>query len=279
MTSFDVSKATAYLVSLLDEDKDICFEDNGTYSGRYWTASDNMLAFKAFDLVQDSTRRDQIYNSLSAVEIECSCGTHNASMNHHHDVIVWGNNTEIYDPPRVSNCWLIDTETTRWTHSTTTCPPGTTTTGVFHEDHCTGDSMTSYDSTAIGCGAADLCFLEAINYKNKGNSGKAEALYDIGHDKWDGNGYNDRAHAINRVSETPYNKYDTFKIALDMIASWRVNAEEPENFNTLDGKIAAQQDGTTGGVHSTYIAAQNQIGSANCETTALAIIAYKRLGY
>jgi hypothetical protein len=281
MPSFNISAATAYLANTLyNSTLNLCREDNGAFSGRFWTASDNMLAFRAFALAGNSTLSNAIYNRLHGITINCTCippNGHDGSLNHQHDVVVWSGPpaVTIYDPPRVKNCWSV----TGSSASQVPCPPDTTTSGTFHEDHCTGSSISNYASTATGCGYADLCFLEAINYNNQGNSSKAQSLYGIGHNKWDGNGYNDSAHVCNTFGQTPYNKYATFKLALDMIASWKVYGTQPNNFSTLDGKIAAQQDATTGGVHSSYTASQNQVGSANCETTSLGIIAYKLLGY
>jgi hypothetical protein len=186
-------------------------------------------------------------------------------MNHLHDPIVHANAT-IYDPPRTRDCYSIDTS--NWTASSTICPNSSPSSGVFHEDHCLGDEFRDYAYDGFGKGYADLCFLEAISYKNKGNNAKAKWLYQTGRKKWDSTkkGFNDAP------ASSGY--FDAYKLALCIIASKKVNGGPPDIYSDLDAKLAEQQ-GPDGGISSRYTASLSRQGSENCETTAMTIIAYK----
>jgi hypothetical protein len=244
----------------------LCREDPGKFSERYWTCSDNMLAYHAFHLMGDTAHRDAIYNRLHGITIRCTCvANHDAAMNHLHDPVVHAGAT-IYDPPRKKDCYSIDTS--NWRAFSTTCPKSSPSSGVFHEDHCLGDEFTDYAKGGFGKGYADLCFLEAISYKNQGNISKANSLYQTGRNKWDSTekGFNDASYASSG--------YDAYKLALCIIASKKVNCALPDIYSDLDAKLAEQQ-GADGGISSTYTASANRQGSENCETTAMTIIAYR----
>jgi hypothetical protein len=245
----------------------LCREDPGEFSGRYWTCSDNMLAYRAFHLMGDVTYRDAIYNRLHSITIPCRCvANHDAAMNHLHDPIVHAGAT-IYDPPRSRDCYSINTS--NWTASSTICPDSSPSSGVFHEDHCLGAEIPDYACQGFGKGYADLCFLEAISYSNQGNRSKANSLYQTGRNKWDSTkkGFNDKRYASSGY-------FDTYKLALCIIASKKVNCALPDIYSDLDARLAEQQ-GPDGGISSTYSASANRLGSENCETTAMTIIAYR----
>lgn len=62
--------------------------------------------------------------------------------------------------------------------------------------------------------------------------------------------------------------------ASDEEPSKKVNGGLPDIYSDLEAKLTAQQ-GSDGGISSTYTASTNRVGSENCETTAMTIIAYK----
>jgi len=97
----------------------------------------------------------------------------------------------------------------------------------------------------------------------------ASSLYQVGRNKWESTykGFNDRSFATSGY-------YDTFKLALCIIASKKVNGANPDIFTDIDAKITAQQ-GSDGGIASRYTRTANRQGSENCETTALTIVAYR----
>jgi hypothetical protein len=246
----------------------LCREDLGSYSERYWTCSDNMLACRAFELMGELTYKELIQKRLQSIMIPC-VAEHDSTTNHFHDPII--TKTSLVDPPCDSDCYVIDTS--NWTASSTPCPNYTVTSGVFHEDHKKGNPFPDYAAVGLGKGYANICFLEAISYKNAGQSEKARSLYRIGMDKWDqkGRGFNDSAYAS---STTPKPTFDAYKLALCIIASQIVNGNLPRIYEELDAQLASQQ-GENGGINSQFTATTNQTGSENCETTAMTIIAYK----
>jgi len=251
---------------LFDSSYNLCREDLGSCGERYWTCSDNALACRAFELMQDYTHRQLILNRLQGINIPCST-SHDATINHFHDPVTIS--APIDDPPLANNCYLIDTS--KWTASQTPCPNSTVMSGVFHEDHKTGNPLSNYADVGVGEGYANVCFLEAISYKNVGQNDKAATLYQIGRNKWDGKGFNDSAYASKPI-------YDAYKLALCIIASQMVNGRPPDIFNELDAQVTDQQSDESGGINSQYTSTTKQQGSQNCETTAMTIIAYKLIG-
>ncbi len=248
----------------------LCREDLASYSERYWTCSDNMLAWRAFELMGELTYKEWIQKRLQGIMIPC-VNKHDSTTNHFHDPITI--ETLIVDPACDSDCYVIDTS--NWTASATPYPNDKVTSGVFHEDHKKGSPFSDYAVVGLGNGYANICFLEAISYKNAGQSEKARSLYQIGRDKWDqkGKGFNDGAYASS-ASKNPEPIFDTYKLALCIIASKIVNGDLPDIYKDLDTKLTKQQS-DDGGINSQFTATIDQKGSENCETTAMTIIAYK----
>ncbi|MFI5449819.1 MAG: hypothetical protein ACHQ03_08675 [Candidatus Bathyarchaeia archaeon] len=250
---------------LYDKESQLCREDLGGFWARYWTCSDNVLAWRAFDLMGEPTYRDSIYKRLNAITIPCAA-KHVATINHLHDPII-SEKATIDDPPGSDNCYSIDPSNWAASPVAWTKPPSS---GIFHEDH-KGGPFNDYADPGLGNGYANLCFLEAISYRNQGNSTKASSLFRSGMDKWDSKkgGFNDMPYA-----KDPSRYFDTYKLALSIISSIKVNGALPEIYSVLDAKLT-QQQGSNGGIYSKYTATANKQGSENCETTAMAIIAYK----
>jgi hypothetical protein len=139
--------------------------------------------------------------------------------------------------------------------------------GIFHEDHKTGNPLSNYADLGPGKGYANICFLEAISYKNVGQNDKAATLYQIGRDKWDGKGFNDSVYASNSI-------YEAYKLALCIIASKSVNGNLSDIYHEFDAQLTDQQSEDSGGINSQYTSTTSQKGSQNCETTVMTIIAY-----
>jgi len=212
--------------------------------------------------MEDYTHRDLIQSRLQGIVIPCIT-EHDSTLNHFHDPVTL--NGQIEDPPADSDCYQVDTS--EWTATACPCPSFSVTSGVFHEDHKKGNPLSNYADVGLGNGYANVCFLEAISYKNLGNGEKAQSIYQIGRNKWDGKGFSDSAYVKDSI-------YDAYKLALCIIASKVVNGKAPDIYSQLDAQLTKQQGDADGGINSQYTQTAYQMGSENCETTAMTIIAY-----
>lgn len=126
---------------------------------------------------------------------------------------------------------------------------------------CYGDPIQGWDQYA------DLCFLAAINYANKGNWVKSHWYFWKGRLMWDGKGFNDLI-----AKKVGY--YATYKLALYLLASQRVRTIFKIDSETKE--IIGKMQGTSGGIYTDYTKDFNiphPEVDTNTETTAFCLLA------
>ena len=135
---------------------------------------------------------------------------------------------------------------------------------VIRVDRRTGNVMPDWEDYG------DLLLYKALDYYWVGNTTMAEYCYNKAYNMFDGKGIYDI------VTETPINgekqHYDNYKLALLIYVSKILN----KNLDTIQPVVTqlwSMQNSTTGGIIAWTSLDGFPDGSANCETTALALIA------
>lgn len=111
----------------------------------------------------------------------------------------------------------------------------------------------------------DTLIYQSLNDFLKGNRTGAEHYFDKAYRMWDGKGINDR------FTENE-SKYANFKLALILYAS-KVLDIDIGNYTQIEQKLWSMQQ-SNGGVTSLADLRGNPIGSANAETTSIALLPY-----
>jgi len=110
---------------------------------------------------------------------------------------------------------------------------------------------------------ADLTLYAAINAANQGQNETARDHYDHALSMFDGLGFQDKAFD---------GRYTTYKLALALLAAQRLNITPS---SPLVSQLLAQQSADGGFV--AHYTVDGQVGDANTETTALALLAISQL--
>jgi len=127
--------------------------------------------------------------------------------------------------------------------------------GIWLETR-SGDEMFDWSNYA------DLTLYAAINAANQGHNETARDHYDHALSMFDGLGFQDKAFD---------GRYTTYKLALALLAAQRLNLTPS---SALVSQLLAQQSADGGFV--AHYTADGQVGDANTETTALALLAMSR---
>lgn len=127
--------------------------------------------------------------------------------------------------------------------------------GIWLETR-SGDEMLDWSDYA------DLTLYAAINAANQGQNETARDHYDHALSMFDGLGFQDKAFD---------GRYTTYKLALTLLAAQRLNITPS---SALVSQLLAQQSADGGFV--AHYTADGQVGDANTETTALALLALSR---
>ena len=111
---------------------------------------------------------------------------------------------------------------------------------------------------------ADIAFLEAIEYNNKGDDSHALQVFHKGTAFWNGTGFKDNAFT---------STFATYKIALYLYTA-RLLGQTPDS-SIVDGLITLQSHNgvDAGGFFTEYAGRFSPVSGSNTETTALAILA------
>ncbi|MEM2939876.1 MAG: hypothetical protein QXU95_06390 [Candidatus Bathyarchaeia archaeon] len=113
---------------------------------------------------------------------------------------------------------------------------------------------------------ADLCLYYALNEFFKSHLSEAERYFWRAYNMFDGKGLRDKA-----FNETGY--YANYKLALLLYAS-KMMGIKLQNYREIKNLLWSKQK-EDGGITSLSDQHGNPIGSANCETTSLTLLAYQ----
>lgn len=114
----------------------------------------------------------------------------------------------------------------------------------------------------------DLLVYSALDYYWSGNNTMAEYCYKKAYDMFDGKGVYD-------ISTEKNKRYVNYKLALLIYAS-RILKLDWDKILEIEAQLWSMQNQTTGGITTLADINGIAIGSANCETTSLALIAYDK---
>jgi hypothetical protein len=123
------------------------------------------------------------------------------------------------------------------------------------------NSSTLLDQDQYG----DTLIYQSLNCYLSGNNTGAEYYFYKAYDMWDGKGINDAATQTDHV-------YANYKLALILYASEVLNLSIG-NYSQIEAKLWSMQQ-ANGGITSLADQNGNPIGSANTETTSMALLPY-----
>lgn len=246
-----VEKAVNFLInSQFNASLSFCREAPEVEPNTYWLVSDNLWAWKALKMANESglsnaVEAGRIVNLIEA-KLKEKTIIHNLPTNAEglpisfmHEAVI-GNVTPIPNKNRTqltlqSNDYAVKTE-------------------IYNET--TIDNWQEY---------ADRLLFMALSYHWQANDTAANQYFELAKDMWDGIGINDTATKVDGF-------YTTFKFALLLYAS-KVLGIKLQFESELVNRIWSLQRETDGGIITNYFANGTSYGDANTETTSIVIIA------
>lgn len=245
-----VEMAVKFLISYqFNASLSLCREAPNAAPNKYWLVSDNLWAWKALKMVNESGLRGAVEAGQIAELIETklkeSAVTHSLPVDAEglpisfmHEAVI---NDSIPIPNR--NCTRLTLQSNDY---------------VVETEVYNGTTIDDWQ------GYADRLLFMALSCHWQGNDTDANHFFELAKAMWDGTGINDTATKKDCV-------YATYKLALLLYAS-KVLGERLAFEFELVNRIWSLQRETDGGTITNYSANGTSIGDANTETTSIVII-------
>lgn len=227
----------------------LCREAPNAEPNTYWLVSDNLWAWKALKMANESGLRGAVEAGRIAELIETklkeSAMTHSLPVNAEGLPISFMHEAVVNDsiPILNRNCTRLTLESNDY---------------VVETEVCNGTTIDDWQ------GYADRLLFMALSCHWQGNSTNANHYFELAKAMWDGAGINDTATKKDCV-------YATYKLALLLYASKILGERLAFEFELIN-RIWSLQNETDGGIITNYFANGTFIGDANTETTSIVII-------
>ena len=251
--TFFVERAAEFLLNQFNESLGLCREAPNVAPNTYWLVSDNLWAWKALQMVNESGLPDANRAGVVAKEIKSSLtklaakyglptDSNGLPISHAHEAVIG----DVALPPY---------------NTTTNCT-------LYRNDSVLNTTM--YNGTVMSDWAnfSDLLLHAALSYHWLGNDAEALDNYSNVTKMWNATSIALQDQAFNKT----YKTYDTFKLALLLYTS-RVLGQSLSFESQLVDRIYSQQRVSDGGTLTNYYANGTSVGDANTETTSIVIIA------
>ncbi|HVP41628.1 MAG TPA: hypothetical protein VMS95_06720 [Candidatus Krumholzibacteriaceae bacterium] len=246
-----VEKAVSFLVNgQFNESLGLCSEAPNVAANTYWLVSDNLWAWKALSMANESGLSNAAEAEATADKIKANLA--GLAVN--------------YNLPRDSNGLPVS-----YVHEAVigdiALPPYRTETDytLHNGDYVLDTSLRNGTVMSDWNKYADLLLYAALSCHWQGNDSGALGYYSNATKMWNetSKGIQDKAFS---------GTYDTYKLAL-LLYTAKVLGESPAFESELVDRIYAQQREPDGGIVTNYLANGKLQGDANTETTSIVIIA------
>ncbi|MBI3860086.1 MAG: hypothetical protein HY296_07635 [Thaumarchaeota archaeon] len=233
-----VASGVDYLVRNYDATVGLIHEspDSKNLSDTYWLFSDNFLA----GIVLQRAGADNVSLSLMATNISRTSALY------------------LYGKPNPVNQYLVLT--------TSLFPFNASKNFTFHKGGgaVVKSTVNNQTGTLEPTKYADIAFLQAIGYHNRGEDSSANQVFNYGTALWNGTGFKDAAFATT---------FATYKIALYVYAARLLG--QPVNPSISQSLLSLQlhSGDDSGGFATSYTGNFKPASGSNTETTSLAILA------
>jgi len=245
-----VEKALNFLNYQFNESIGLCREAPNVARNMYWLVSDNLWAWKALTMANES----RLFNAIEAgrianlieAKLKEKAIIHNLPTNAEGLPISLMHEALIGDviPTPNRTCNVLTLQNNNYTVKT---------------EICNGTIMSDWQ------GYADRLLFMALSHHWQGNDTAANQYFELAKGMWDRIGINDNATKVDGF-------YTTYKLALLLYTSKVLGQRLPYEFN-LVMRIWSLQRETDGGIITNYFANGTALGDANTETTSIVIIA------
>ena len=246
-----VEKAVDFLIlSQFDSQLNLCREAPEAAPNQYWLVSDNLWAWKALSMANESglsnaaeaeATADKIRAKLAGLAVNYNLPTDSNGLpkSYAHEAIIG----DIALPP-----YRTETDYT-----------------LHNDDYVLNTSVRNGTIMDDWAQYADLLLYAALSCHWQGNDSEALGYYSNATKMW-----NETSKGVQ--DEAFSGTYDTYKLALLLYTSKMLGQNLPFESELVD-RIYAQQRESDGGVTTNYYANGTSEGDANTETTSIVIIA------
>jgi hypothetical protein len=250
-SGLQVQKAVDFLTYYqFNESLDLCRDAPNNTSNTFWLVSDNLWAWKALSMANESG----LSNAAQAGATADKIGTKLAELAVNHNLPTDSNGL----PKSYAHETVI---------GDIAPPPYNTSTDytLYKDDYVL--NITMYNGTVMPNWDqyADLLLYAALSCHWQGNDSEALGHYNSAAQKWNETSKGLQDNAFNGT-------YATYKLALLLYTS-KVLGRNLSFESELVDRIYAQQRESDGGIITDYYANGTLVGDANTETTSIAIIA------
>lgn len=245
-----VEKAVNFLMSQFNPQMNLCREAPNVARNMYWLVSDNLWAWKALTMANES----RLFNAVEAgrianlveAKLKEKAIIHNLPTNSEGLPISLMHEALIGDviPTPNHTCNVLTLQNNDYTVKT---------------EICNGTTMSDWQEYA------DRLLFMALSCHWQGNDTAANQYFELAEGMWDKIGINDTATKVDGF-------YTTYKLALLLYTSKVLGKRLAFEFN-LVMRIWSLQRETDGGIITNYFANGTALGDANTETTSIVIIA------
>jgi len=244
-----VEKAVNFLMSQFNPQMNLCREAPNAAPNTYWLVSDNLWAWKALTMANES----RLFNAVEAgrianlveAKLEEKAIIHNLPTNSEGLPISYAHEAVIGDTVSVPFC------------TSTNCT-------LYRNDYILNTTMLNGTIMNDWQNYTDLLLYAALSYQWQGNNTAANWYFELAEGMWDKIGINDTATKVDGF-------YTTYKLALLLYTSNVLGKRLAFEFE-LVMRIWSLQRETDGGIVTNYFANGTLFGDANTETTSSVII-------